>query len=312
MAIEGANATLLSANRSVEVFIEKIDSNVNKFVSSASEKEFMFELNDQFEVEWIYENPMKFGIFLEIAIKLLGVRPESEKFSIDSSSFFENGTKIGIGSSSAISVAITRAMNKYFDLNLDNQKILFASLEIHNHFQNYTGSGLDVLSSFYSFPVIECSKSKDNSYKWSQLNIPDEIKITFVKGSASADTHEMIKRYFSGKHEHQKFFLEISKEMMESLYELSKAFKENKSLMILNAIKKYSTLMFEMDNTLGIGVYTDMDKEISILAKKEGLFYKPSGAGGGDLGIIIGERDNQMNEFINSLSKQKMKQIKLA
>ena len=69
--------------------------------------------------------------------------------------------------------------------------------------------------------------------------------------------------------------------------------------------------MIEMDNTLGIGVYTDKDKEISILAEKEGLLYKPSGAGGGDLGIIIGERDNLINEFVDKLSEQKMKQIQI-
>ena len=311
MAIEGGKATLLSASRLVDVSIEKIDSNVNKFVTSASEKDFMFELNNNSEIEWVHNNPKKFGTFLEIAIKLLGVRPRSEKFSINSSDFFEDGTKIGIGSSSAISVAIARAMNKYFKLNLDNQKLLSTSLEIHNHYQNNNGSGLDVLSSFYGFPVIECSKSKDNDFKWKQLSIPDEIKIKFVKGSVSADTKEMIKKYSLGKLENEHFFLEISKEMRESLSELSQAFKENKILSILSAIKKYSTLMIEMDNTLGIGVYTDKDKEISILAEKEGLLYKPSGAGGGDLGIIIGERDNLINEFVDKLSEQKMKQIQI-
>ena len=121
----------------------------------------------------------------------------------------------------------------------------------------------------------------------------------------------MIKKYSLGKLENEHFFLEISKEMRESLSELSQAFKENKILSILSAIKKYSTLMIEMDNTLGIGVYTDKDKEISILAEKEGLLYKPSGAGGGDLGIIIGERDNLINEFVDKLSEQKMKQIQI-
>ena len=58
----------------------------------------------------------------------------------------------------------------------------------------------------------------------------------------------MIKKYSLGKLENEHFFLEISKEMRESLSELSQAFKENKILSILSAIKKYSTLMIEMDN----------------------------------------------------------------
>ena len=80
---------------------------------------------------------------------------------------------------------------------------------------------------------------------------------------------------------------------------------------IINSIKRYSTLMIEMDSTFNIGVYSETDKEISILADKEGLIYKPSGAGGGDLGIIIGDNDSIISKFMDRLSKLRMKQIEL-
>ena len=46
MAIEGGKATLLSVSRSAEISVEKIESNKNKFITSALEKEFLFQLND--------------------------------------------------------------------------------------------------------------------------------------------------------------------------------------------------------------------------------------------------------------------------
>jgi len=311
MAIEGAKATLLSVNRLAEVTIEKVDSNMSKFETSALEKEFLFELNDQSEVKWINESPKQFGLFLEIAIKVLGIKPSGEKFSINTGGFFETGSKIGIGSSAAISVAITKAINKYFKLNLDIREQLYSSLEIHNNFQNHSGSGLDVLSSFYGHPAIECSKHRNKSFEWTQVSIPKEVKIKFVKAPSSADTREMIKKYHSGKLKHENFFLQVSKEMKESLTILSEAYNENNPDEIINSIKKYSDLIIEMDRTLNIGIYSETDKEISILAEKEGLFYKPSGAGGGDLGIIIGESDSILNQFIDRLNKLRIRQIKL-
>ncbi len=311
MALEGAKATLLSVSRSAKISVEKIESSENKFITSALEKEFLFKLNDQSEIEWINENPGQYGLFLEIAIKVLGIKPFGEKFCIDTDGFFESGIKLGIGSSAAISVAITKAINKYFKLNLDKQEQLYNSLEVHNYFQNHNGSGLDILSSFYGFPVIECSKDRNKSFVWNQVKIPKEVIIKFVKGPTYADTREMIKKYHSGKLEHKSFFLEISKEMKETLTNLSQAYRENNSGQIINSIKRYSTLMIEMDSTFNIGVYSETDKEISILADKEGLIYKPSGAGGGDLGIIIGDNNSIISKFIDRLSKLRMKQIEL-
>jgi phosphomevalonate kinase len=310
MAIEGAKATLLSVSRSAEISIEKIESSENRFITSALEKEFLFQLNNRSEIEWINESPGEYGLFLEIAIKVLGIKPFGVKFSINTDGFFESGIKLGIGSSAAISVAITKAINKYFKLKLDKQEQLYNSLEVHNYFQNHIGSGLDVLSSFYGFPVIECSKDR-NSFVWNQVKIPKEVIIKFVKGQTYSDTREMIKKYHLGKLEHKSFFLEISKEMKEALTNLSQAYRDNNPDQIINSIKRYSTLMIEMDSTFNIGVYSETDKEISILADKEGLIYKPSGAGGGDLGIIIGDNNSIISKFMDRLSKLRMKQIEL-
>ena len=310
MAIEGGKATLLSVSRSAEISIEKIESSENRFITSALEKEFLFQLNNRSEIEWIDESPGEYGLFLEIAIKVLGIKPVGEKFSINTDGFFESGIKLGIGSSAAISVAITKAINKYFKLKLDKQEQLYNSLEVHNYFQNHIGSGLDVLSSFYGFPVIECSKDR-NSFVWNQVKIPKEVIIKFVKGQTYSDTREMIKKYHLSKLEHKSFFLEISKEMKETLTNLSQAYRDNNPDQIINSIKRYSTLMIEMDSTFNIGVYSETDKEISILADKEGLIYKPSGAGGGDLGIIIGDNNSIISKFMDRLSKLRMKQIEL-
>ena len=187
----------------------------------------------------LIESPGEYGLFLEIAIKVLGIKPLGVKLSINTDGFFESGIKIGIGSSAAISVAITKAINKYFKLKLDKQEQLYIPpLRCIIIFQNHISSGLDVLSSFYGFPVIECSKDR-NSFVWNQVKIPKEVIIKFVKGPTYSDTREMIKKYHLGKIEHKSFFLEISKEMKETLANLSQAYRDNNPDQIINSIKRY-------------------------------------------------------------------------
>ena len=123
------------------------------------------------------------------------------------------------------------------------------------------------------FQSLNAQKDR-NSFVWNQVKIPKEVIIKFVKGKLMP-IREMIKKYHSGKLEHKSFFLEISKEMKEALTNLSQAYRDNNPDQIINSIKRYSTLMIEMDSTFNIGVYSETDKEISILADKEGLIYKP-------------------------------------
>jgi len=311
MATEGGKATLLSANRSVEVSIERNYTHDNRLYTSALKKDFIFRINDRSEIEWIGDNPNKFGAIFEIALKILKVKPSNEKFSILSDEFFQKDTKIGIGSSSAIAVAITRSINKYYSLNLDAKEELYNSIELHRAFQKYKGSGLDVVTSYIGAPIIECSRRKDETYEWKQLRIPEGIHIGFIKGNDSANTREMLTRFETRKLDKAEFFKEISREMKESLKELSDAFGQGCRLDILKSLKRYSALMIEMDNTLNIGIYTQADKEASLLAEEQGILYKPSGAGGGDLGLIISDEKATLDQYLESLTLGPMRPIEL-
>ena len=311
MATEGGKATLLSANRSVEVLIERNHTNDNRLYTSALKKDFIFRINDRSEIEWIGDNPKKYGAIFDIALKVLKVKPSNESFSILSSGFFQKDRKIGIGSSSAIAVAITRSINKYYSLNLDEKEELYSSIEIHRAFQKYKGSGLDVVTSYIGAPIIECSRSEVETYEWKELRMPEGIHIGFIKGNDSANTREMLTRFEIGKRDKAEFFKEISREMKESLNELSDAFEEGCQLDILKNLKRYSTLMIEMDNTLNIGIYTQADKEASLLAEEQGILYKPSGAGGGDLGLIISDEKASFDQYLENLMIGTMRPIEL-
>ena len=61
--LKEVKATLLSVSRSAEISIEKIESSENRFITSGLEKEFLFQLNNRSEIEWINESPRIWFIF---------------------------------------------------------------------------------------------------------------------------------------------------------------------------------------------------------------------------------------------------------
>ena len=69
--------------------------------------------------------------------------------------------------------------------------------------------------------------------------------------------------------------------------------------------------MKQLDREFDIGIYTKEHKNISCLAKKFGLLYKPSGAGGGDLGFVLSDDMYKIQKFNQLLSDMNHKTIEL-
>ena len=85
--------------------------------------------------------------------------------------------------------------------------------------------------------------------------------------------------------------------MEKILEKFSEAWRIGDISDILNLLKKQSILMKQLDNDFDIGIYTEEHKYFSEFAESLGLFYKPSGAGGGDLGFVMSDDLLKMKQF---------------
>ena len=56
-----------------------------------------------------------------------------------------------------------------------------------------------------------------------------------------------------------------------------------------------------MNNVFNLGIFNN-HLELIKLAKDEGVFYKPSGSGGGDIGIVICDDKLKLDRFCNKLN----------
>ena len=229
-------------------------------------------------------------------------RPNNTLFTIDSNDLYFQRTKIGLGSSASISVAVLNAINNFYGLKLSEYDLINNSMELHKLHQGKNGSGLDIISSHADSNLIECNKYMLSEYKWNTLDWPKNLIIKGIITSQQSSTSSMIEKYNIAKQKNIPNFKSLYFQMTKILEEFSEAWHQGNSSDILNLLKKQNILIKQLDHDFDLGIYTQEHNKILDLAESVDLFYKPSGAGGGDLGVIISDDALKMKKFGNELS----------
>jgi len=312
LVLDGALATIMSTKQRVKVTIEDIVDIDNIFYCSINDQHFPFNVDNNYQINWLEKNPDEFGLFLDLSIKRMRIKPNNSLFTIDTNDLYFQGNKIGLGSSAAISVAILNAMNNFYDIKLSEYEIINNSIELHKMHQGKNGSGLDVISSYADSKLIECDTNMLKDEKWNTLIWPENLLINGILTSHESSTSSMIEKYNFAKKKDSTHFKNFYFQMRRILNKFSKAWRIGDTSDILNLLKKQSILMKQLDNDFEIGIYTEEHKNISELAESLGLFYKPSGAGGGDLGFVISDDLLKMRQFQRIMRKIKHPIIELS
>jgi phosphomevalonate kinase len=66
---------------------------------------------------------------------------------------------------------------------------------------------------------------------------------------------------------------------------------------VINALAHYGDLLEELDKAAGIGIWSACHRQLAELAAACEVAYKPSGAGGGDFGLVISPDADKLAEF---------------
>lgn len=297
LVLDGALATIMSTKQRVKITIEDIGDKDNMFYCSIVDQHFPFNIDNNYQINWLDKNPDEFGLFLDLSIKRMRIKPNNSLFTIDTNDLYFQGKKIGLGSSAAICVAILNVMNNFYDIKLSKYEIINNSIELHKMHQGKNGSGLDVISSYADSNLIECDKNMLNNQKWNTLDWPKNLIINGILTSNESSTSSMIEKYNIAKQKDYRKFKSLYSQMEKILEKFSEAWRIGDISDILNLLKKQSILMKQLDNDFDIGIYTEEHKYFSEFAESLGLFYKPSGAGGGDLGFVMSDDLLKMKQF---------------
>lgn len=227
--------------------------------------------------------------------------------SIDTSDFYHktSGNKFGLGSSAALTVALIRAMNEYMGRNSSPDTLFSEAIKAHRAGQGRLGSGVDIAASAaggvleYKMPGSE----DDIPDAIRRHNWPKDLFMTAVWTGNSASTRFMLEKV--------KHFRQVSPELyrsiMDGLREISmegcSAFADGDSERFLDTVPAYLNQERKLGTACGIEIISPSHKKLEQIVLESGGVYKPSGAGGGDIGVAFCSSEETHHELQNAIKK---------
>ncbi len=203
---------------------------------------------------------------------------------IDTSSFYDGELKLGLGSSSAVSV-VTAALAT----GRGDQRTLSIAIEGHRDANEGRGSGVDVAASFHGGVIATRRQPADVVVLPARL--PGlHLSVLFTERSAS--TKDLVAACTASRD-----WLRWANVLRELTERGIEAWIQKDSARFLPLVAEYALAMAALGESAGVSIMTEELDAIVRLASEAGGAAKPSGAGGGDIAVLWA-RDPEIAERV--------------
>lgn len=201
---------------------------------------------------------------------------------LDTRAFVDPGTgiKLGIGSSGALAAALVAALN---GTESTVAVRLGYALEAHRRMQGKRGSGVDVATSVCGGLVCYRRDRLPERIAW-----PAGLSFAILSSGVAADTARQLARLPANTD-----FTALG----EAATRAASAWMGADASAILAATRRWVDALAAFDVEYGLGVFAAGHGGLAERATGDGLVYKPCGAGGGDIGIVLGTDADAVDYF---------------
>lgn len=279
--LDGAPAVLACAGPMVTARLEAIEHSPS-IVETRLDTDQYWHFSFDDELRWAKPNPPM------LIDALLREFPPLEpcRLSVDSSAFFAEGRKLGLGSSAAVAVAVGTALGAAIDA-----EAVAKMASAHRAFQGGSGSGADV-HAIATGGVVQFEQGAATS-----LPAPGNgLQIQPIIAMASVSTVDRIARFRSWQQ-----VAPDADGRLEGLgacaRELVRWWQAGDNPAIMQGFRDYLAQMSEVSDAAGLDYLGGGHAQLVQLAQDCGVAYKPCGAGGGDLGFAVALDAEQMQRF---------------
>jgi phosphomevalonate kinase len=254
---------------------------------------------------------------------------EPRHYDLDISSELQDGDgrKYGLGSSAAVTVAVIDALSRLYALELtryDRFKLaLLATIEV-----SPKASGGDVAASTYHGWIRYTSPDRHalgvtltlSSDTWQACQIqrlpaPTDARLLVGWTGAPASTEQLVDRVaqtvkpsHEGDPEQWQHFLMESRACVATFVD---AFTQADAQSAEVAISRARRALQTLGETSGIAIETEQLRMLCDIAEQHGASAKPSGAGGGDCGIVLAGPDSDIDRILQQWNEQKITPLSL-
>jgi phosphomevalonate kinase len=254
------------------------------------------------EFEWRdrLPGPADFSLVEEIWKSFDTAQWPSLALVIDTQEFCDvaTGIKLGLGSSAGVAVALSTALQKYCAADSDAGKI---AMDAHDRFQGGRGSGVDVVTSQHGGVILyRRAAAEVLTPGW-----PAGLHYRFLWSGRAAVTAEKLAKLGMLRDSPGNGATGDSINLLnEHAENVSAAWSGGDSRLILESFPAYIDALRQFSVDHDLGIFDAGHEELAQLASDDGIVYKPCGAGGGDIGIVLAASEQAINEFCEGARQQ--------
>ena len=212
---------------------------------------------------------------------------------IDTRPFFVDDRKLGLGSSAAALCAFASCWAVQTGRTAPSVETL---IQCHRAFQGGVGSGLDVAAAVTG-GVIQYRIDPGAEAVIGSVRLPNSVGFAGVFTGISAKTLDFVEQFERWRSARPA----ESGSLLDTLRGVSEtgcaAAREGDALAFLGAIERYAEQLERLGQLIGREIVTAPHREVGALARRFGVVYKTSGAGGGDLGLAFCSDDSALADF---------------
>lgn len=214
-----------------------------------------------------------------------------------------SGVKLGLGSSAAVAVALTAALQKFRSIECDRRDRAF---EAHEHFQDGRGSGVDVATSHDGGLILYHRDGR----KSRRLDWPHGLHYRFLWSGQATSTRDKL----------EDLSAPLARATKDSAFDRLAGQAEHVAAAwalgdpgeLLKSYPAYIDALRRFDHDHDLGIFGAGHGDLVRLAGDSAVAYKPCGAGGGDIGIALGACEHDVGEFCEQARQLKFTSLDLA
>ena len=217
---------------------------------------------------------------------------QERTLTLDTSAFFLDGQKLGLGSSAALTVALVRACGPD-----DSVKEIYRRAQAsHQHFQGGLGSGADIALAVMDQPIRFARGETPQP-----LSLPGDLHMLAIWTGQSASTTELVGAMRDFKNSDPTRYRQHMEGLINTATACAEAVSDQDTGQILAGIEQYDRQLFRLSSESRVNFYNQLHLDMRNRVK---LTYKPSGAGGGDFGIACSTDKNELIALAEKLERE--------
>ena len=215
--------------------------------------------------------------------------PAGSVVKLDTDAFAEreSGVKLGVGSSSALAVALAAA---WLGGRAEPAQVEALATAAHRALMRGRGSGIDVATAVRGGVIGYTREGPVTTLQW-----PERLQYALLWCGKAASTAEKLAQ----EEEFSKRGARRSAERLAAEAEaVLQRWQEGVDRELLESFATYVEALRGYSKDARLGIFDAGHDELASMASEYSMVYKPCGAGGGDIGIVLYAQEADPADFI--------------